>query len=309
MTIVVAVDGERTPDQPLAVAAALAEQFDEELVAVHVMPQGRFEAIQRSMDGETRDIVALTAYPAFTESPREQPSTRYTVDQAQDDAEVALKQIVEDTLGAGSGVVRQGRVGDVVTQLVEEAKRRDARYLVIGGRKRSPVGKAVFGSVTQSLLLNAERPVITVPELDGDWAPPSGAPVVAGVDRSDRATTVVREAEQLADALDRPLHVVHVWSPGETDQGEDPADDDAKRELAQATAEAAAAVLTGEATAVGLVGPPSRRLLEYAEDQDAACIVAAGRSRSPVGKVLFGSVTQSVLLSADRPVLTMMGED
>lgn len=48
-------------------------------------------------------------------------------------------------------------------------------------------------------------------------------------------------------------------------------------------------------------------ILRYAEEHDAASIVMGGRKRSPAGKALFGSVTQSVILNADRPVVVTGG--
>jgi nucleotide-binding universal stress UspA family protein len=50
-------------------------------------------------------------------------------------------------------------------------------------------------------------------------------------------------------------------------------------------------------------GDPADQLLEVAQDEDANLIVVAGRKRSPTGKALFGSVTQSVILNAERPVM------
>ena len=38
--------------------------------------------------------------------------------------------------------------------------------LVVGVRKRSPVGKAVLGSIPQSLILNATVPVLSVRDID-----------------------------------------------------------------------------------------------------------------------------------------------
>jgi len=50
-------------------------------------------------------------------------------------------------------------------------------------------------------------------------------------------------------------------------------------------------------------GDPAVAVLEFAQETDADCICVGGRNRSPAGKAIFGSVSQSVILQADRPVL------
>jgi nucleotide-binding universal stress UspA family protein len=50
-------------------------------------------------------------------------------------------------------------------------------------------------------------------------------------------------------------------------------------------------------------GDPAEAILETADDLDADMIVLAARKRSPTGKVIFGSVTQTVILGTERPVL------
>lgn len=49
-------------------------------------------------------------------------------------------------------------------------------------------------------------------------------------------------------------------------------------------------------------GDPVEAILRTAEATDADLVVLGGRKRSQLGSVLFGSVSQEVLLHADRPV-------
>lgn len=50
--------------------------------------------------------------------------------------------------------------GDTVEDILDVADEYDVESVVLGGRKRSPVGKAIFGSVTQSVILETDRPVV-----------------------------------------------------------------------------------------------------------------------------------------------------
>lgn len=138
-------------------------------------------------------------------------------------------------------------------------------------------------------------------------------PIVAAVDRNERAAAVVREAARLGEAFDEPVEVVHVLDRDEfvslertqvSETGEtvpiDRVVEVAERIAAEAVEEAGV-----EAEAVGLMGDPAEEIVSYAADRDASYVVIAGRSRSPVGKALFGSVVQSVLLTAECPVVSL----
>jgi nucleotide-binding universal stress UspA family protein len=52
-----------------------------------------------------------------------------------------------------------GESGDPTDAILRVADERDSDVVYIGGRKRTPTGKALFGSVAQSVILNADRPV------------------------------------------------------------------------------------------------------------------------------------------------------
>jgi len=50
------------------------------------------------------------------------------------------------------------------------------------------------------------------------------------------------------------------------------------------------------------IGDPASEILDVAEDLPADQLVLGGRKRSPFGSLLYGSVTQAVVLDADLPV-------
>ena len=137
--------------------------------------------------------------------------------------------------------------------------------------------------------------------------------LVAAVDRSAGAGTVVRRGRELAEAFDEDLHVIHVLDREafyELDRTTVKQQQTwISNEEIEATAAEIAAETVGETastiTAVGRIGDPAKQVVRYAGDVGARLIVIGRHKRSPVGKAVFGSVTQSVLLEATCPVVSV----
>ncbi|MFA1610937.1 universal stress protein [Halobellus rubicundus] len=168
MSVLAATDGTQVPDRVVEVAAELAAAHGEQLVVLHVIPGDVFDEQQSSSVESTSDL-ALTFAPEITYRELGDQTKRpdsgdggYSLEHAKRDAAGVAEDVTEETVGAVEDAAYRGRVGDVTQQILYEADDVDPRYIVVGGRKRSPVGKALFGSVTQSVLLDASRPVVAV---------------------------------------------------------------------------------------------------------------------------------------------------
>lgn len=167
MTILAAIGGEHERDRVVEVGHDLANAYGDDLVVLHVMPEEQFEELQGN--GEIISPVTVpgtedgSGFTYVSSDPSSSSPPEYDLEMATSDAADVARECVERTLsGERSGVSPNGRVGDPATEIVNEADRIDARYVVVGGRHRSPVGKAVFGSVSQSVILDSDRPVVAI---------------------------------------------------------------------------------------------------------------------------------------------------
>lgn len=95
------------------------------------------------------------------ESPTRVMAERATIQQIDDELESVANRLTEEGIDVATEV-RHGLQNGVSQALVETAEREQAERLVIGMRRRSPVGKLVMGSVVQDVLLAADCPVLAV---------------------------------------------------------------------------------------------------------------------------------------------------
>lgn len=74
----------------------------------------------------------------------------------------SVRRVTKALDDAGIGYTVEGFVGDPGAKVSELADRVAANRVVVGGRQRSPTGKAVFGSTAQDILMSAPCPVTFV---------------------------------------------------------------------------------------------------------------------------------------------------
>ena len=129
MKILVAYDGSNVAKDAIAIAAMHANALKAEIILVHSMvggpevPRKDFEEAENNLDYEKSVLL---------------------------DKKIPCKPILS---------VRGLEAGEDLVQLADEHK---VDEIIIGVRRRSKVGKLIFGSTAQYVVLNASCPVVTV---------------------------------------------------------------------------------------------------------------------------------------------------
>ena len=163
MAILVAVGGKYERDEVVELGYDLATVYDDDLVVLHVMEQKQFKELRGQTEIKTPILVAAgDEAPGLAYRESKQTEEPYNLEMAVSDAAGVAQQCISRTLSTEdpSRITAKGRVGDPAEEIVKEAEKLEARFIVVGGRKRSPVGKAVFGSTSQSVLLRSDSPVV-----------------------------------------------------------------------------------------------------------------------------------------------------
>lgn len=113
--------------------------------------RGRAQAqtiIEMPLDWET---VHVTLLHAFTDKPEPEVSAKKVV---------SVRRAAELLEDHGIETSYLDADGDPTTAIERAVDDRDADLLVVAGRKRTPAGKALFGSVTQNVILDLDCPVL-----------------------------------------------------------------------------------------------------------------------------------------------------
>lgn len=130
------------------------ERVDEQVAALLSLPGDEDEfAVTVLHVIEEIDTVADEAGPTMIDDINESlPDIRGESDTVQ-----RVERRLED---AGIDVQREEMVGDPADCILQMATDIDADTVVLGARNRSPAGKAIFGSVSQKVILETDRPVL-----------------------------------------------------------------------------------------------------------------------------------------------------
>jgi len=100
---------------------------------------------------------AVEAYVLFVFTEESEAEVEDHDSASEIDAVRRARETLED---AGIDVTIVEDSGDTEEDILEHAETHDVDTIVLGGRKRSPVGKALFGSISQGVLLNTDQPVV-----------------------------------------------------------------------------------------------------------------------------------------------------
>lgn len=135
----VVTDADETEAQLLEEAAAVSSCSEAPLVVLRlILPE----------DLESVEDVELTS--DIDRQSHEDPIDR----QFEEETEAFVRETLDDAGVASEIAVRAEPEGDRATAILDVAEEYDCDHVFLVGQRRSPTGKALFGDLTQEIILN-----------------------------------------------------------------------------------------------------------------------------------------------------------
>ncbi|GAA0542220.1 universal stress protein [Halorubrum ejinorense] len=129
--------------EELAETAASVVDPNGRIVLLHVFDRQRYDTIETQLNID--------------------PDSEVTPDDVSQRSRI-VTDVAERLERAGVDYEIRGALGETADSILGEAETLDADLVVVGGRTRSAAGKALFGSTSQRVLLEADCPVTFVKE-------------------------------------------------------------------------------------------------------------------------------------------------
>jgi nucleotide-binding universal stress UspA family protein len=273
MRLMVGFDGSDGGRDALELARTMGASADASALVVAVIPYGPlpvdFEALEED--------AAKEAEPLFEE------------------ARERLEGLTVETRGFGGG-----SPAGVMTEIAEAE---EVDLVVVGSPHRGAIGRALIGSVAESLLHGAPCAAVVAPR---GYAAERHEPfrrIAVAYDGTLEAKAALHRAEAVAIRTDATLEILTVVAPPVAAAGvvgytpiDPPEPDKILNEAVKS--------VDGKLAAHGrrLDGPPATTLAEACED-GIDLLVAGSRRYGPVMRVLLGSVSTQLIHMAPCPVL------
>jgi nucleotide-binding universal stress UspA family protein len=290
------VDFSEFSHRALERAVRLADWFDAEVVALHVVPL------------LTPPGPGLPYFPVPLQATKEQDAQ----------AERDLKDLMAPFLEERVTIETRVRRGDVWREIMAEAEGLPADLVVMGTHGRSGFEHLLLGSVTEKVVRRATCPVLTVGNVP---APPRVGPlfrrILCAADLTETSAHTIDFALSLAEENQADVTLLHVIEslPDQTSGARlylaVPEIGPLRRDLTEQARERLRGAVPDESRdwcevrERVEVGTAWRAILRAAEETDADLIVMGAHAHGPLGRVFFGSTSSHVVRQAACPVLVV----
>lgn len=279
--ILVAVDDSEPSQRALAFAIRLATQYEGALTCVHGVDwAAAVSTLEAGLSAEDPTPI---------------------VEALRTEGKALLARACAQARGAGIACDEQIVEDKPEDAILSAARNADSLVIVLGTHGRGGIGRAVLGSVAEGVVRRSETPVLAIHPANA--LAPEGPPfknVLVAIDEGEPSEAAVRIAVTLLPQDGHQLTFCTVV----TEPGEGPS---AKAQLTLDRALEYAREYHVTAESCMLSGKPTDSIVAAASERQADLIVVGTHGRKGLERLFSGSVAESVLRSAQIPVLIVHG--